>query len=93
MMATPADVSGPINLGNPTEFTMLELAREVLQLSGSTSCLRYLPLPSDDPRRRQPDITLAKDQLGWEPRTSLAQGLIPTIAYFRGELGVPGRQE
>ena len=86
MMATPADVSGPVNVGNPGEFTMLELANEVLALTDSESKVRFHPLPSDDPQRRKPDITLAKGLLGWEPRMTLSEGLGPTIEYFRDEL-------
>lgn len=77
---------GPVNLGNPGEFTMLELAQEVLRLTGSSSPLKHLELPADDPRQRRPDITLAGRLLGWEPRYSLAEGLVPTIAYYRSVL-------
>ena len=87
MMDTPAEVSGPVNVGNPGEFTMLELAREVLELTGSRSQITFLPLPSDDPRRRKPDITLARELLDWQPHTPLSEGLRPTIDYFRNELG------
>jgi dTDP-glucose 4,6-dehydratase len=73
----------PVNIGNPNEFTILECAREVLELTGSKSELRYLPMPQDDPTRRCPDITKAKALLGWEPKTELRQGLIRTIEYFR----------
>jgi UDP-glucuronate decarboxylase len=86
MMATPADVSGPVNVGNPGEFTMLDLAREVLELTGAQSEISFLPLPSDDPRRRKPDITLANQLLDWRPTTPLAEGLRPTIDYFRDVL-------
>ncbi len=85
MMATPAEVSGPVNVGNPGEFTMLELAREVLTLTGSDSNIAFRPLPSDDPRRRKPDITRANELLGWQPTTALSDGLRPTIDYFRNE--------
>jgi UDP-glucuronate decarboxylase len=74
---------GPMNLGNPVEFTMLELAQAVLELSGSKSELVFRPLPPDDPKRRRPDISLARKVLGWEPVTPLRQGLELTIAYFR----------
>jgi UDP-glucuronate decarboxylase len=74
---------GPINIGNPTEFTMLELARLVLQLTGSKSEIVYRPLPSDDPRQRQPDISIAMKRLEWHPTTNLKDGLEKTIAYFR----------
>lgn len=86
LMATGHDVTGPINVGNPTEFTMLELAEEVLRLTGSTSPIEHRELPTDDPRQRRPDITLARDVLGWEPRVPLAAGLERTIAYFREAL-------
>jgi len=82
-MAQPADISGPINLGNPVEFTILELANQVLELTGSTSKLLYFPLPIDDPRQRCPDISLARQLLGWQPRTPLREGLVETIKYFR----------
>jgi UDP-glucuronate decarboxylase len=82
-MDSPADFTGPVNLGNPCEFSMLELAEKVLQLTGGTSRLVHLPLPQDDPRRRQPDIGLAQSALGWQPRVSLDDGLGETIAYFR----------
>jgi UDP-glucuronate decarboxylase len=84
MMETPADFTGPVNIGNPVEFTMLELAEQVLSLTGSKSKLVFVPLPSDDPRQRQPDISLAKEKLGgWTPKVALADGLKETIAYFR----------
>jgi UDP-glucuronate decarboxylase len=74
---------GPVNIGNPGEFTMLELAQEVLKLTGSKSKIIHKPLPSDDPKQRRPDITLAKQHLKWEPKIPLAQGLQRTIAYFK----------
>lgn len=83
MMATNSGVTGPINLGNPSEFTMRELAEKILQLTGSKSQLLYETLPHDDPRQRRPDITLAKEQLSWSPTIALEQGLIPTIEYFK----------
>lgn len=83
LMATGPEVTGPINLGNPVEFTMLELAELVLKLTGSSSKLIFEPLPSDDPRQRQPDITKARQVLGWEPKVKLEDGLKETIAYFR----------
>lgn len=86
MMNTPAGTTGPVNLGNPTEFTMLELAETILRLTGSTSRLTFHPLPQDDPRQRQPDISLARDTLGWTPKVALADGLRETIAYFRNSL-------
>ena len=82
LMATGDDVTGPVNLGNPGEFTMIELAENVIELTGSNSKLIFEPLPEDDPKQRKPDITLAKEQLGWEPTVSLREGLVKTIAYF-----------
>lgn len=86
MMDSPTDFVGPVNIGNPCESTMLELAEKVLSLTGSRSKLVRRPLPPDDPRQRQPDIALAKSRLGWEPRVSLDDGLAETIAYFRSRL-------
>lgn len=83
LMNSPDDVTGPINLGNPGEFTMLELAEKVIALSGSKSKLNYMPLPADDPKQRQPDITLAKKVLNWQPTIALDEGLSKTIAYFK----------
>ena len=88
MMATGRGVTGPVNVGNPAEFTMLELAETVLRLTGSRSRIVSRPLPDDDPRQRQPDISLARSTLGWEPATRLEDGLRPTIAYFRELLGI-----
>ena len=82
LMATADAVTGPINLGNPREFTMLELATLVLELTGSASELVYRPLPQDDPRQRRPDISRAKAELDWAPRVELREGLTRTIAYF-----------
>lgn len=90
LMNTDSGVAGPINVGNPTEFTVLELAEEVLRLTGSASQIDFLPLPQDDPKQRQPDITLARRDLNWEPRIPLAQGLRSTIDYFRQGLALPG---
>ena len=81
-MDSPADVTGPINLGNPNELTILELAERVIELTGSKSKIERRPLPVDDPRKRKPDITLAQTHLGWEPKVSLEEGLPKTIAYF-----------
>jgi UDP-glucuronate decarboxylase len=86
LMATPDGFPGPVNLGNPGEFTMLELAENVLRLTGSKSKLVFLPLPQDDPKQRQPNIELAKDKLGWAPKVALEDGLKETIAYFRNTL-------
>jgi len=83
LMATPAEITGPINLGNPTEFTMRELAELVLAATGSKSTTTTRPLPQDDPKQRSPDITLAKKHLGWEPKIALRDGLKSTVAYFR----------
>jgi len=82
LMDTQDDFTGPVNIGNPKEFTIKELAEKVIQLTGSGSKLEYKPLPSDDPTQRQPDITLARDKLGWEPNIQLEEGLQKTIPYF-----------
>jgi len=82
-MMEAEDFSGPVNLGNPDEFTMLELAQQVLDLTGSASPIEHQTLPPDDPTQRRPDISLAQDKLGWSPTVKLAQGLEPTIDYFR----------
>ncbi len=87
-MMNTADFSGPLNIGNPGEFTVLELAEKILQLTGSRSKVIFRPLPPDDPARRCPDIALAKSKLGWEPGVGLEEGLRKTIAYFRENLGV-----
>uniref|UniRef100_Q07N73 NAD-dependent epimerase/dehydratase n=1 Tax=Rhodopseudomonas palustris (strain BisA53) TaxID=316055 RepID=Q07N73_RHOP5 len=89
LMATPDDVSGPVNLGNPAEFTILQLAEMVIALTGSRSKVEFRPLPPDDPRQRRPDIALARSLLGWQPTIALADGLMETIGYFRHCLGVP----
>jgi len=83
MMDGPDDFVGPVNLGNPGEFTILELAKLVLEQTGSKSKLVYRPLPADDPTKRKPDITLARQRLGWEPKVPLAEGLRRTIAWFK----------
>lgn len=90
LMDSPDDVIGPINIGNPSEFTMIELADLVIELTGSRSKVRHLPLPQDDPRQRKPDITKARDLLGWEPRIALREGLQRTIAYFDRQLTAAG---
>jgi UDP-glucuronate decarboxylase len=87
LMETGPDVTGPINIGNPNEFTIRELADKVIELTGSKVELIQLPLPADDPKQRQPDITLARQKLGWEPNVQLAEGLRNTIDYFRGMQG------
>ena len=86
-MRTDDDFTGPVNIGNPGEFTMLALAEMVLRLTGSRSKLVFQPLPADDPRQRRPDISLARQVLGWEPRVPLEDGLKETIAYFRKVVG------
>ncbi len=83
LMGSPGEVTGPINIGNPVEFTMLELAEQVIALTGSGSRLIHTELPADDPRQRKPDITKARNLLGWEPKTALAEGLGWTVDYFR----------
>ena len=83
MMDTEAGFTGPVNMGNPNEFTMLELAEKVLQLVGGKSKLTYHPLPADDPKQRQPDISLAKEKLNWEPKVQLEDGLKETVGYFK----------
>jgi UDP-glucuronate decarboxylase len=83
MMDSPAGITGPINVGNPAEFTMLELAEKILKKVGGRSRITFAPLPSDDPRQRQPDISKARSVLGWQPTVHLDDGLEPTIDYFR----------
>jgi len=90
LMASPDSTIGPINIGNPVEFSMLQLATTILDLTGSRSQIVHRPLPQDDPRQRQPDITKAQDLLGWKPIISLKEGLIKTIAYFEDLLREPG---
>ncbi|WP_162340256.1 UDP-glucuronic acid decarboxylase family protein [Cyclobacterium salsum] len=82
MMNSPNEFIGPVNIGNPVEFTMLELAENVLELTGSKSKLKFLPLPQDDPMQRKPNIDLAREKLGWEPKVHLKEGLVETIRYF-----------
>lgn len=88
LMDTPVGFTGPVNLGNPIEFTMLELAEAVIKIVGGKASLTFKALPQDDPKQRQPDISLAKQVLGWEPRVSLEDGLKETVAYFRKLLRV-----
>jgi UDP-glucuronate decarboxylase len=83
-----AEVSGPVNLGNPNEFTMLELAHLVLQKTNSTSEIIFEELPSDDPRQRKPDISLAQSLLGWNPKIQLDEGLKRTISYFERNIAL-----
>lgn len=82
LMESPDDVTGPINLGNPGEFTIKELAEKVIEMTNSASELSYHPMPSDDPKQRKPDITYAKELIEWQPTVSLSEGLRPTIKYF-----------
>lgn len=82
MMKTPDDFTGPVNLGNPAEFTILELARKIVEIIGSKSEIVFRPLPADDPKQRRPDIRLAKKKLGWSPKVALEKGLGKTIPYF-----------
>ena len=86
MMNAPDDFIGPVNIGNPYEFTILELAEKVISLTGSTSKIVHQPLPEDDPLQRQPNIDLAKEWLGWAPKTQLDEGLVRTIAYFKNHV-------
>ncbi len=86
MMQSPANITGPVNIGNPVEVTMLELAERIISLTGSKSKLCFKPLPQDDPKQRRPDISLAKSALKWEPKVSLEDGLKATIDYFRRTL-------
>jgi UDP-glucuronate decarboxylase len=83
MMNSEKGFTGPVNIGNPGEFTMLQLAETILKLSGSKSKIIHQPLPSDDPKQRQPNIELAKARLGWQPKVNLEDGLKETIAYFK----------
>jgi UDP-glucuronate decarboxylase len=87
LMASPKEITGPVNLGNPGEFTMLELAEKVIAISGSKSRLIFMPLPQDDPKQRQPDISQAKNQLDWEPKVHLEDGLKETLTYFKKLVG------
>ncbi|MDB5545607.1 MAG: NAD-dependent dehydratase [Hyphomicrobiales bacterium] len=84
LMQTPAGEHGPINIGNPNEFTMLELAELVIEMTGARSKIVHMPLPADDPKQRQPDIKLARERLGWEPHIQLREGLERTVRYFQG---------
>ena len=86
LMNSPDEITGPVNLGNPREFTIRELAEKIISLTGSSSSLVFEPLPQDDPRQRQPDISLARKQLAWEPKIPLEQGLTRTIEYFSAAL-------
>jgi UDP-glucuronate decarboxylase len=95
LMSTPDDFVGPVNLGNPGEITVAELAERIIALTGSRSRVNYLPLPGDDPKRRRPDISLARERLAWEPQVPLEEGLKRTIAYFEAvlrETAAPGEK-
>jgi UDP-glucuronate decarboxylase len=82
LMDSPDEFTGPVNLGNPREFTIRELAETIIRLTGSSSRLVFKPLPQDDPKQRQPDISLARKQLQWEPKVQLERGLMQAIEYF-----------
>jgi UDP-glucuronate decarboxylase len=86
LMNTPNNVTGPVNIGNPTEYTIMQLAELIIELTGSKSQIHFEKLPSDDPKKRQPDITLARSILGWEPKNNLKEGLAKTIQYFKNFL-------
>ena len=88
MMDSPADFIGPVNIGNSSEFTILELAEKIISLAASKSKIRFEPLPADDPTQRKPDISLAKTQLQWEPKVTLEDGLKETIGYFKRLLNI-----
>jgi UDP-glucuronate decarboxylase len=85
LMESPDELTGPVNLGNPSEFTIRQLAEKVIELTGSRSEVVKAPLPMDDPRQRQPDIGKARRELGWEPKTGLENGLMRTIEFFKGQ--------
>ena len=89
----PAEFTGPINLGNPSEFTIEELAQQIIEMTGTRSRIEYKPLPEDDPMQRQPDVGMAKRDLGWEPKVNLANGLGKTISYFERLLSERGELE
>jgi UDP-glucuronate decarboxylase len=86
MMDAPEDFTGPVNIGNPNEFTILELAEKVISLTGSTSKIIHCPLPEDDPLQRRPNIDLARERLEWQPKTELDEGLSRTITYFKDHM-------
>jgi UDP-glucuronate decarboxylase len=85
-MRSPPDFIGPVNIGNPHELTVMELARRIIDLTGSRSEIKSMPVPTDDPRQRQPDISLARTKLDWQPRVPLEEGLMQTISYFESRL-------
>ena len=82
-----SDENDPVNIGNPREMTIEEIARTIIRMTGATSKIVYRPLPTDDPKVRQPDITRARTLLGWEPKVALEEGLVKTIEYFRTKVG------
>jgi UDP-glucuronate decarboxylase len=86
LMATPDDFTGPVNIGNPVEISVGDLAGKIIKMTGSKSKIIHLPLPADDPKQRRPDITLAKTALSWQPVVGLDEGLSKTIEYFRGTI-------
>ena len=86
-MDTRDEFTGPVNLGNPIEFSMLELAEKIIALTGSKAKIEFHPLPEDDPKKRKPDIMLAIKELNWEPETDIEDGLKKTIQYFKGIIG------
>jgi dTDP-glucose 4,6-dehydratase len=86
-----SDVNDPVNIGNPQEMTIKQIAEVIIRMTGSQSRIVYRPLPVDDPKVRQPDITRARTLLGWEPKVPLEEGLVETIAYFRTKVPVAGR--
>ena len=87
LLVSSNEVTGPVNLGNPREFTMLELATKIIELTDSRSTLDFLPLPADDPKQRKPDISIAKSELNWEPKVELEEGLAMTVKDFQARLG------
>jgi len=89
-MATPAVFTGPVNLGNPNEFRIVDLAEKIIAITGSRSAIERKPMPADDPAQRQPDIALARKHLGWEPKVQLDAGLKKTIEYFEAMLDQAG---
>ena len=93
MMDNEADFTGPVNLGNPNEISIRELAERILRLTGSSSAVVFEPLPHDDPTRRRPDIALARDVLDWQPTCDLDEGLKNTIGYFRTILEATGSSD
>jgi UDP-glucuronate decarboxylase len=89
LMNSPKDITGPVNIGNPAEFRIIDLAKEILRMTGSRSPIVFTPLPSDDPKQRKPDISQAKQILGWEPKIPLQEGLQATIGYFQEKMSTP----